>query len=341
MNLKQHVKIARNNTLSIFHNIKNKKFEEDPRSIYIGLTIIIGLLLIVPPNVTWAVDRLNYLDYANYSHLTLGRYYESGLGTVFSNEPLFLLINIFLAFIFSPENVVRIIIFSSTFLVLYNLGEKTNFSLWVLSFFVLIPQFNKNHIIHLRQGLALGVYLLSLNQKDNKISWLLKVLAVLIHTSIAFMILFELLDCVIEKLKIKYKYKMLIVAALFLVFVNSFSLMSLFIADRRFKEYTFSIATNASGLGFILWFFVGIFFITLAKRTYTNRLCFYGIIFYLVSYYFVEFGARVFENVIPLIIVGMINEENKKNRLLYIAFLIFYGFVQYYTLGGFNFYKIN
>ncbi|MGB3159709.1 MAG: EpsG family protein [Carnobacterium sp.] len=341
MNLKQQSEKARINALSIFHDIKNKIIGEDTKSIYIGITIIIGLLLIVPPNVTWAVDRLNYLDYANYSHITLGRYYESGFGTVFSNEPLFLLINIFLAFIFSPENILRIIIFSSTFLVLYSLGKKTNFSLWVLSFFVLIPQFNKNHIIHLRQGLALGVYLLSLNQKNNKISWVLKVVAVLIHTSIAFMILFELLDSVIEKLKIKHRYKMLIVAALFFVFVNSFSLISLFIADRRFEEYAFSVATGASGLGFILWLFVGIFFITLAKKTYTNRLCFYGIIFYLVSYYFVEFGARVFENIIPLIIVGMINEENKKIRLLYIAFLIFYGVVQYYTLGGFNFYKIN
>lgn len=338
MDLRQYLKESENKIMLTFSTIKNKLNDKERKKIYIILAMLIGMILILSPDITRAVDRVSYMDYANYSDVTLGRYFKDGLGTVLANEPLFLVINIVLSSLFSSENVLRIIIFVSTLLALYSIGKKTSFNLWVLAFFVLIPQFNKNHIIHLRQGLALSVYLLAINQKDYRIEWTLKILAALIHTSIVFIILFEILEMVMEKTKLKFKLEMILVSVFFLVFMNSFSILSLFIADRRFEEYAFSTATNASGLGFLLWFFVGIFFIVMTKKNHENKICFYGIIFYLVSYYFVEFGARVFENVLPLIIIGMLNEENKRIRYLYILFLVSYGLVQWYTLGGINFY---
>lgn len=338
MEFKQYLKKFENDIMSFFGTIHNKLNDENRKKLYIGLAILIGIILILPPDVTWAVDRLNYMDYADHSDVTLGRYFKDGIGTVFANEPLFLVINIALSFLFSNGNVLRIIIFVSTLIALYNIGKKTAFNLWVLGFFILIPQFNVNYVIHLRQGLALSVYLLGLNQKDYRIEWVLKVLAALIHTSIVFIILFEILDMVLKKINLKFNLKLFLVALFFLILVNSFSILSLFISDRRFEEYAFSTASNASGLGFLLWFFVGIFFIIMAKRSYTNRISFYGIIFYLTSYYFVEFGARVFENILPLIIIGMLNEENKRIKYLYILFLVCYGLVQWYTSGGMNFY---
>jgi len=61
-------------------------------------------------------DRINYLNYASYSDVIFFMYLNRGLPVLIPNEPVWLLTNIVLSLIFTPETSLRIIIFSSAFI---------------------------------------------------------------------------------------------------------------------------------------------------------------------------------------------------------------------------------
>lgn len=44
---------------------------------------------------------------------------------------------------------------------------------------------------------------------------------------------------------------------------------------------------------------------------------------YIISYFSLEFGARIFENIIPLILVGALTDERKEVRIIFIVFFVF------------------
>src|SRR5690606_31256538 len=98
--------------------------------------------------------------YARYSDEIMARYSALNLVAVLFNEPLWLLINIGLSKLFIGEVVLRIIIFVAAFLVSWLLLRQNPRHIFWMMGFLLIPQVMKNHIIHLRQGLGLAVFLL-------------------------------------------------------------------------------------------------------------------------------------------------------------------------------------
>ena len=61
----------------------------------------------------------------------------------------------------------------------------------------------------------------------------------------------------------------------------------------------------------------------------------YGIMFYLISYFFLDFAARIFENIIPLIIVAVLNDSRKEIKVFYTIVFLLYGSLLWY-LGAFN-----
>ncbi|WP_339244663.1 EpsG family protein [Paenibacillus sp. FSL R10-2796] len=303
--------------------------------LYLLFSVIIGIVLIAPRDITWARDRMNYLVYADYSWDIMQRYISNGIFSFFSNEPLFLGINALLSQMISAENIVRFIIFISTIGVLYSLGKLSNYNFFVLFFFLFVPQILKNHIIHLRQGLGLSVYLLGLvsNKKYGKI---LRFSSMFIHTSFVFLILFEGLEALFRKSQLKFSSKISLSIIFLIVLVIAVPSLASYFGDRRVLEYSFEMAQGASGFGFILWLMVGSFFILIIKKSYINIICCYGIFMYIISYFSLEFGARIFENIIPLILVGALTDERKEVRIIFIVFFVFFGAFQWYS-NGINF----
>src|SRR5690606_2593929 len=105
-------------------------------------------------------DRINYLNYTLTSeHLFYERLSKNWI-SLFSNEPLFLLINIFLSKFFSPENSLRIIIGVPAFITAYSILRVNPRYFFLLLFLLFVPQIVKNHIIHLRQGIAISFFLI-------------------------------------------------------------------------------------------------------------------------------------------------------------------------------------
>lgn len=303
--------------------------------LYLLFSVVIGIVLIAPSDITWARDRMNYLVYADYSWDIMQRYISNGIFSFLSNEPLFLGINTLLSHIMSPENIVRFIIFTSTIGVLYSLGKLSNYNFLVIVFFLFIPQILKNHIIHLRQGLGLSVYFLGL-VSGKKYGKILRFSSMFIHTSFVFLVLFEISEAFFRKLQLKFSSKISLSIIFLILLVIAVPSLASYFGDRRVLEYSFEMAQGASGFGFILWLIVGCFFIIIIKKNYINIICCYGIFMYIISYFSLEFGARIFENIIPLILVGALTDNRKEVRLLFIIFFLFFGAIQWYS-NGINF----
>ena len=313
------------------NEILNKSFNRR-KKIYLIIAILIGVLLIAPKDITWARDRINYLVYAESSWTIMQRYISNGILSFFSNEPLFLGINIILSFVFLPENSLKIIIFTSTLGTLYSLGKISKYNFWVLFFFLFLPQIVQNNVTHLRQGLALSLYLLGLTS-NKKYGEIIKYASVFVHISFGFIIIFEFLEAFFKKIKFSSELRIFLSSIFLTAFVFVVPNLALFFGDRRVMEYDFTVTKDASGLGFLLWLIVGMFFIFVIKKNYISSISCYGIMLYLVAYFFLDFGARIFENIIPLILVSALNDDRKEIRITYILFFLFYGAIQWYSTG--------
>src|SRR5699024_11048690 len=64
--------------------------------------------------------------------------------------------------------------------------------------------------------------------------------------------------------------------------------------DRRLETYDFDVGGSYYGL--ILWLIIGLCFFLLVKKNNLGILGRYAILFYVISYSFIDFGARIFEN---------------------------------------------
>lgn len=312
----------------------NIKVSNLKKSIYLLFALIISILLIMPQDITWAKDRENYLVYAHSSLVILLRYINEGLFSVFSNEPLFLMINIVLGEIFSPEALIKIIIFCSTLLVLYSMGYLTKFNFLVIILFLLLPQVIKNHIIHLRQGTALAVYLLGFVPLFGKRRMTLRLLACFIHSSVLFLFFFEIMEKILKYFKLSFASRLLIATIFLIGFIQSIPFLAMVMQDRRAQEYSFSMAADASGMGIIIWACIAFLFImVIDKKELYHVVACYGLIFYISSYFFLDFGARVFENIIPLLIIGILNLKDKYAKFLLVGVLILFGLLNWITSG--------
>ena len=113
-------------------------------------------------------DRDNYLEMARVSPLIIARHFGQGVQALLANEPVWLAINSALGLIWGDEVVVRIIIFFSAFIVSYLLLVNNPKNFFWLLLLLIFPQVMKNFVIHLRQGLAIAVFMLGWFSSGNK-----------------------------------------------------------------------------------------------------------------------------------------------------------------------------
>lgn len=291
------------------------------------IALMYGAVLAALP-VDVFMDRSNYLTYASDSMAILARNISSGLVSTLANEPLFLLINLGLSAFLSPEGVVRLIVFVSASIVArFVLRSHQRQFMW-LFLFLLVPQVIKNHIIHLRQGLAISVFLLGWSSRSVPLRWLVMGMAPFIHASFGFVVALLVMTKVVGKLRLAADLRAIVFASAGLAVGVGMGWLARTFDARQAEDYAFDVGA-VSGLGFVFWLFVLSLFITQGKA-FMQRSAFpiSVLILYLSTYFLVEVTARIFESaVIFVLLSGMLLTSWRRKAFL--SGMLFYVAVSY------------
>src|SRR5690554_384590 len=134
-------------------------------------------------------DRVNYLAYASDSGVIYLRYLSSGVLAFLSNEPVWLGVNVVLGQFLSPEQVVFYIVLFSAFWSSYLILKFDSRYFLLLLVVVFFPQVIGKYVVHLRQGLAVSIFLLGWFSVSKNFRYILFFLTPFIHASFFFVLL--------------------------------------------------------------------------------------------------------------------------------------------------------
>jgi hypothetical protein len=249
-------------------------------------------------------DRANYLNYAENSSEILTRYVEDGLIALLANEPVWLVVNSFLALFLDPESVIRAIVFisASLFAYVFTRADPRN-SLWLM-LFLLMPQMLKNFITHLRQGLGLAIFFAGYFASRRALGWLLMAAAPLIHASFFFVVAFVMLPAILRNMRLAVDVRLLTMGGFSLFISLSIGFIAALVGARQISSYEFAM-TDVSGLGFLFWLAVAGLFVLQGKIHLERHQAAAGVLLlYLLSYFLVEVTARIFESGMPLVLLA-------------------------------------
>jgi hypothetical protein len=278
-------------------------------------------------------DRENYLVYADYALDIFQSNIDKGVGHTLANEPLWLVINIWLSYYLDPEDCVRVIVFFSSFVVSFLILRADRKYFFLLFLFLLLPQVLKNHIIHLRQGLGIAVFLLGWFSQNKKLRWLFIIFSPFIHSSFFFVVFFLFLHNTLLMLSFSAGWLIFfyLLVGLFLDFAGLGFAAQL--GARQGDEYQ-SFEMKASGLAFLYWlFFAGIFILEGKDFIRGHGFCLCVLIVYLSTYFFVPFTARIFESTLLLILLSGLHLTSNRNLAFYGCFTFYFFFDWYQRIG--------
>lgn len=279
-------------------------------------------------------DRDNYFVYASSSWDILTANLSQSIVSTLSNEPLWLLVNSTLSLFLIPENVVRCLIFFSSFVTAYFLLNVSPKNIILLILILIFPQVIKNYIIHLRQGFALAIFILGWFSVNNNKKILFFLLAPLIHSSFFFIITLLGFSYLISRMRLNYDISIVFNILIGLFFGLNLAYISSFFKVRQAETYDFT-ADNISGLGFIFWFFVLLTYL-IEGRSFIqkNILSINFLVFYLVLYFFIEVSGRIFESVAVFVLMSGIFLTGLRKVLFVSGFIFYLAFSLY--LGSWN-----
>lgn len=293
---------------SCSHSVKDKAFisrlsPDLKQVISAPLAVIYGGTLSQIPSENFK-DFPNYLAYAEHSWERFLSLASSDLLALIFNEPVWLLINATLGSAFSPETVVRLIIFlsaSTTAWVVFR-SHRDKF-IWLLILLAL-PIVVKNNLIHLRQGAAISVFLLGWFSTKRSNGWTLLGLTPFIHSS--FFLLLPVLwgARLMVGIRLGSGARLILFVVMGVIAGISVAWLANLLGARQAQTYQVS-TTEVSGLSFVLW--TGILALFLAEgreflKTYSFET---GVIaFYLSTYWLIEVTARIFESGVLLVLLA-------------------------------------
>lgn len=274
-------------------------------------------------------DRLNYLTYASSSEIILQRYLNVGWIIALANEPLWLLINIAFSKIFDPELTLRMIIFISAFFASFTIARKNPMHVFWLMLFLLSPQVVKNHIIHLRQGLALSVFLMGFYSTSPILKTTLLMAAGLVHSS--FIVVSAIVALVWLTLSARISLGLKAVSILAFIFALSsfFRFLGQIVGARQ--AFGYQDGLEVSGLGFLLWSTILLLFISNGAQFIRGNLVALSILLtYLVFYFASPLSGRIFESGLLLVLVSCLNFGGWR-RIAFISLYTIYSLIIYYN----------
>lgn len=318
----------------------------DFRTIEICFSLLFGFIL-ANLAIDGFVDRDNYLNYLSTGvaiELAQANSSSSYYSIVF-NEPLWLLISGGLALNFNAEISLRILIFFSS--VMFFIGITRQFSThqkmdWLILFLLIIlsPQILKNYIIHLRQGLAISVFLILIPRyaRPGLLGTYPLAVAALIHSS--FFILFAVsgLLVILAKLKFSLQLRILVVTCGLTIVALLYNQVTGFLELRQASEDL--LADKGSGAGFGFWLII-LSFLAISEyqiRSFGNNkwlefsVC--SILLYLILYFVSPRSSRIFESSLPIIIIALVAIKSKFGVLIKIMLLLQFLYLWFPALVG-------
>lgn len=268
------------------------------------------------------LDYANYVNYARFSELILYSNFENGVLRVLFNEPLWLFLNVFAGSIFPPEIAVRFIILFSTFLTASIVLRFRVVPLWAAILLITIPLVLKNHLVHLRQGVAVAIFLIGWSTGSFRYRAAASIVAGFVHSS--FMPITLL--CLLAHFQSVYKFGVALRVVSFLILcgaiVFSFEAVLIFSGARQ-GETSAELSGNASGFAFLFWLSILIIFFAQGRdflRSFQYEVGF--IFFYLTSYLFLAYSGRIFESVILTVFFAGFSLSGSRRIIFILCFLI-------------------
>lgn len=266
---------------------------QNARQLALALVIVISSLLALRP-IGIGLDDENYLVYFNSAKDILSRY--DGLSFVF-NEPLWLIISYAAGEILGDEGSLRFVIFTGAAFAGIGLGRINRWALLPIVLYFALPASLKNHIDHLRQGFALGLYILLFSANGH---WRgMRLATPLVHSSFWVVILIDVVlswyykkrqnPTRIDTLKI-----LLVSGGVSVVFANALAEVTAALGFRQADLYGF-LSSGGSSAAFIAWLVLLPILLLLTNQRYFGPFAAY-LGFYLGGYFLSPVAARIFEN---------------------------------------------
>jgi hypothetical protein len=278
-------------------------------------------------------DRDNYLHYAEFSSYIIEKFADSGLLTLLSNEPLWLLANASIGQFLSPEWTIRAIIFASAFTTSFVLYRKYSGHLIWLTLFLLSPQILKDFVIHLRQGLGLSIFLLGYFASPLWIRTLLIISAGLIHSSFFIVTAIGMTAYLSERISVNLLIRIGLVTALFTVTIFSLVEIANFVGARQADRYA-DITLKISGLGFLLWAGMLAVFLTSGPKFIEDHIFAASLLScYLAAYFVTPLAARIFESGLPIVLTAGLFLK-PLHKMVFLSIFVFYGAYMYIGVSG-------
>ena len=284
--------------------------------LFLLLAMAYGFVLSQLPDSTFR-DFTNYLAYAENSWEILIGYSLQGPLSISANEPIWFLANAVLGTYFEPETVVRIIIFSSASSVAWLVLRHYPEHFFWLMLFLFLPQVIKNHLIHLRQGAAIALFLWGWFSVNRSVRWLLLGLTPFVHASFYFVLALLWLTWMLRQIRFAADLRTIAYIAVAITVGFSVGWLAQAMGARQGTHYAFEMA-DVSGLGFVLWLMVAGILLT-GGRNYLRKHSFESgvVIFYLATYWLIEVTARIFESgLIMVLIAGLALRGWRKRAFL-------------------------
>lgn len=284
--------------------------------LFLCVSLTYGLILSQLPDAHFK-DFANYLVYAENSSLIALRYADAGLLRVFSNEPVWLLMNAGLGQFFDPETVVRVIIFfgasSVAWLIFRHYPQHFIWLILILFF----PQVIKNYLIHLRQGVAIAVFLWGWFAATRATRWLLLGLTPFIHASFFFILVLLGLTWLLRSVRFAPDLRTATYVGAGIAFGLGLGVLAELLGARQGGGYSFERA-DVTGLGFVLWTMTLAIMLS-AGRAWLREHAFEGgiVTFYLTTYWLIEVTARIFESgLIVVLLAGLTLRGGRRRAFL-------------------------
>ena len=247
------------------------------------------------------------------------------------SEPLWFLISGTFGIVFGNELALSTIIFISSFILMISMYNLTDRKLLVLPLFLFNFSLLTQYIVHIQNGLAISIFFGGLMVARNRRGFLV-FLSPFLHSSMFFAVIYRTSDKLFSFFM--YRWSVRILCWIFTIF--GFILIIPFVAnlsgDPRGFSFSFSTAINLTGLNALFWICMLPYYILFSNNGFYSRGIIFGIIFYLFSLPFLDFGMRIFSSFLPFAIIA-IKEFRGRYQLLYIFIFFAYG-IGLWMVGG-------
>ncbi|RUO27871.1 EpsG family protein [Aliidiomarina sanyensis] len=265
-------------------------------------------------------DRLNYLEYAGSSEVIALRYLSDGYLALVVNEPVWLSINLVLNQLLDPEATLKLIIFFTAFVKAYLVLCVNPKYFAFLLFILFFPQVIGKSVVHIRQGLAIGFFLMGWFTLSKPWKWFLFALSPLIHASFFFVLFLYGFTWLLKQLRFAIDLRTIAVVLLGVGLSLGLGFLAAIFGARQAEEYEFS-STEVSGLGFLFWLCVFVLYLLQGRRfAKANAFAMTAIAFYLSTYFLIEVTARIFESMIVIVLLSSLSLTSWR-RKFFIVFI--------------------